>query len=121
MNKAAQIILFLFTGLIAFIFFVLLFFPLDTVIGHFLAKVEEVTKNQYSISVSEIDASLIFDTEFSDFRVFEKGKEIFYVPNLEVGFSLFSFLGDNTDVVLTPTIKKEKYKAVSHLRSKGQL
>ncbi len=108
MNKAAQIILYLFTGLIALIFFILLFFPLDTVIGHFLAKVEEVTKNQYSVSVSEIDASLIFDTEFSDFRVFEKGKEIFYVPNLEVGFSLFSFLGENTDVSFDANYKEGK-------------
>ena len=106
MNRTAQIILYVFSGLIAYVFFVIMVFPLDTMISHFLSKLEEETKGDLRISVSEIDASLLFDSEFKDFRVFKSDKEIFFTPKLSVSMSPLSMLGEVIDVGFEADYKK---------------
>lgn len=98
MNRTLQILLNVVVGVVALIFFVILLFPLDSVISHYLANLEKQTKGEYRISISNIDASLIFDTKFEDFRLYQKGKEVFYAPTIEAGISLFSLLSSAINV-----------------------
>ncbi len=92
MNKTTQFILNLIVGFTSFVFFVILLFPLDAMIGHYLAQMETLTKGEWRIGVSSIDASLVFDTEFKDFHLFKKGKEIFSAPTVSADVSLFSLV-----------------------------
>jgi type II secretion system protein N len=98
MNRTAQVILNIIIGLASFVFFVILMFPLDSVISHYLANLEKETKGEFRLSVSEIDASLLFDSEFKDFRLFQKGKEVFYAPKVKAGISLFALLSSSVNV-----------------------
>ena len=106
MNKTAQIILNLIVGLVSFLFFALLMFPLDSMIGHFLSKLEDSTKGEWKVSVSDIDASLLFDTEFKDFRLFQRGKEIFHAPRIEAGVSLLPLISGNVNLRFTANYNK---------------
>lgn len=105
MNKTLQILLNIIAGVVALVFFVILLFPLDSVISHYLANLEKQTKGQYRISVSSIDASLIFDTQFEDFRLYQKGKEVFYAPTIKAGISLFSLLSSTINVSFDASYK----------------
>jgi type II secretion system protein N len=119
MNRTAQIILYILTALIAFVFFVVLLFPLDSVIGYYLGGIEKATKGVYRVSVSEIDASLVFDTQFSNFRVYENGVEIFSVPKLEIGFSLFSLLGETKSLSFEAYFKKGEIDGRFSINNQG--
>jgi len=97
-------------------------FPLDTMISHFLSKLEEETKGDLRISVSEIDASLLFDSEFKDFRVFKSDKEIFFTPKLSVSMSPLSMLGEVIDVGFEADYKKGDIAGrISLSQKKGQV
>ena len=74
-------------------------------IGHHLANLANETQNKYSVSVSEIDASLIFDTKFTNFSIYSEGRQIFHVPKLNVSFSLFSLLSESTTLNFTALYK----------------
>lgn len=106
MNKTAQIILNLIVGIVSLVFFVLMMFPLDSMIGHFLSQLESSTKGQWKVSVSEIDASLLFDTDFEDFRLYNKGKEIFYAPKISAGVSLLPLISGNVNLRFTANYRK---------------
>lgn len=122
MNRTAQIILSIFAGILAYVFFVLFFFPLDAVIGHFLAKMEEETKGEWRVAVNRIDSSLLFGTDFFDFRVFKTGKEIFYTPKLSVGASPLAFLGDDIAVSFAATYKDGEISGRAQLKqNKSQI
>lgn len=92
MNRTAQILLNVIVGIFAFVFFLLVMFPLDTAIGHFLQQEEANSKGRTKIQVAQIDASLIFDSVFKDFRVIQNGEEVFYTPELRVDISLLPLL-----------------------------
>lgn len=106
MNKTAQILINIIVGIFAFIFFVILLFPLDSVISHYLAKLEKETKGEYRISISSLDASLIFDTTFKDFRLYQKGKEIFFAPTIDAGISIFALLSNSINVDFSAEYKR---------------
>ncbi|EKD52002.1 MAG: hypothetical protein ACD_62C00135G0007 [uncultured bacterium] len=120
MNRTVQIIVYVFTLVVAFVGFVVLLFPLDTVIGHFLAQVEEDTAGKYRVVVADIDGSLIFDSHFKNFRVYQQGREILSVPELDVGFSLFSLLGDNKTVGFDAVFEKGEVSGKVALSTKGK-
>jgi type II secretion system protein N len=100
MNKTLQITLNIMAVLAAIIFFTLLFFPLEAAISHGLSRIETETKGKgdWRVSVSKINASLIFDTKFEDFRVFQNDVEVFFAPVLKVDTSLFSLVSGKIDV-----------------------
>lgn len=108
MNKTLQIALNIIAVLASIIFFTLVLFPLDAAISHGLARVETQTKGKgdWRVSVSKIDASLIFDTQFEDFRIFQKDVEVFSAPILSVDTSLFSLLSGKVNVEFTAEYKK---------------
>lgn len=92
MNKTAQILLNVIVGIFAFVFFLLMVFPLDTAIGHYLQNIEAQNKGKVKIQVGQIDPSLIFDTVFKDFRVVVDGEEVFFTPELTVDFALLPMI-----------------------------
>lgn len=108
MPKTAQIILNLIVGLVSLVFFIILLFPLDSMISHFLADIERQTKGRENIriSVSNIDASLVFDTEFENLRIFQKDKEIFYAPKVSAGISLLPLISETISVRFAAEYRK---------------
>lgn len=106
MNKTAQIILNILVGLVSLFFFTLLMFPLDSMIGHFLTELEEKSKGEWKISVSEIDSSLLFDSEFKNFKLFQKGKEIFHAPSISAGVSLLPLISGDVNLRFTANYRK---------------
>lgn len=100
MNKTLQIVFNIVVILASIIFFTLVFFPLDAAISHGLSRIETQTKGKgdWRVSVSQIDASLIFDTKFEDFRIFQNDVEVFSAPKLRVDTSLLSLISGQVDV-----------------------
>lgn len=98
MNKTTQFILNIIVGFTSLVFFVILLFPLDAMIGHYLEQMEKSTKGSWRISVSNIDSSLIFDTQFKDFHLYKDGKEVFAAPVVSADISLFSLISGTVNL-----------------------
>ncbi|MBF0106457.1 MAG: type II secretion system protein GspN [Deltaproteobacteria bacterium] len=100
MNRTAQVILNLIVGLVSFVFFIVYLFPLDAMIGHYLAEIEEQTKGKQNlkIEVASIDASLIFDTVFQEFRLYQNNEEVFYAPKVSAGISLMPLISGSLNL-----------------------
>lgn len=93
MNKPTQIILNIFVGILSLLIFLVLLFPADAAISHFLANLEKQSgKDGWRIAVANVDASLFFDTHFENLRVYKGNDEVFSAPKVSVGFSMFPLL-----------------------------
>lgn len=102
MSKAFKILVTIVAGLSAFVFFVLLFFPLDSIVSHHLANLETLTGGQYRITIEKMEPSLVFDSEFKGIKVFKndgKGSfdEVFSSEEIKMGISLFSLISQTVD------------------------
>lgn len=106
MNRLTQIILYAVVGLVTYIFFVIVLFPLDSIISDRLADIERQTRGRFRVSVAAIDASLIFDTKFADFRLFMDDQEVFGAPRVSVGLSLFPLISGTVNVRFTADYKR---------------
>ena len=110
MNRTLQIALNIVVGVVAFIFFLVLVFPLDAVVGHYLANLESLTKGHYRLVIGEMDASLLFDSEFLDFKLEQKQGENFVeiveIPKLKVGISLMALLSRSANLHFNAEFKK---------------
>jgi len=113
MNRSLQIILSLIIAVVSFLFFLILFFPLDTLISHQLANIESQTKGMYRVSVSDMETSLLFDSKFKDFRVEKKEtegfQELFSAPEVRVGISLISLLSQKLNLRFLASFKKGSF------------
>lgn len=109
MNRASQIALYIVVGLATLVFFILYFFPLDAVISDSLANMEKLTQGEYRITISQMEPSLIFDSEFKDFRVWQKSKtgseEIFFAPRIKARVALLALLSGSLNASLTAYYK----------------
>lgn len=111
MNNSLKILLTLVTMVVSYVFFLLLEFPLDAVVGHYLARVEAQTKGAYRVSVSpDMQTSLLFNSTFNNFMV-EKNVEghfqpLFSAPKINVGFSFLSLLSGATNVSFEAKLTK---------------
>lgn len=109
MNRSLQIILSLIVAVVSFLFFLILFFPLDALINHELADIESQTKGMYRVSVSEMDTSLLFDSKFKNFRIEKKEQggfqELFSAPEVRVGISLASLLSQRLNLRFLASFK----------------
>lgn len=109
MNRVSQIALYIVVAMATFVLFVLYFFPLEAVISDSLANMEKLTKGEYRITISQMEPSLIFDSEFKDFRVLQKSKtgseEIFFAPRIKARVSLLSLLSGSLNASLTAYYK----------------
>lgn len=95
MNKTLSTLVYVLVFLVSFVFFVIWFFPFDTVVGDYMAGIEDLTDGQYRIMVSKREINLIFDSEVKDLHVQKRQEEgsfrdIFYASELKFGFSLLS-------------------------------
>lgn len=110
MNRTLQIALNLVTGVVAFLFFVVMLFPLDTVVSHYLANLESWTGGRYRVMISEMDTSLLFDSEFRGLRVEQKGEEGFVevlnIPRVRVGLSLLALFSKSARLKFESDFKK---------------
>lgn len=110
MNRTFQTILAVVVGAVAFVFFVVVLFPLDTAVSHNLAKVEALTGGRFRVVISEMDTSLVFDSEFRGLRVEQKqGQgfvEILNVPRLKVGLSLWALLSRSASLRFVAEFEK---------------
>ncbi|MCP5464606.1 MAG: type II secretion system protein GspN [Deltaproteobacteria bacterium] len=103
MKKTAQLFLNIVVGIAAFLFFLIVLFPLDDVLSHYLATLEDVTKSgpKLSVAVSDIDASLFFESEFKDFHLYQNRSEVFSAPSISLGVSWFSLLAGAPSIHFT--------------------
>lgn len=95
MNKTLSTLVYALVFVVSFVFFVIWFFPFDTVVGDYMAGIEDLTDGQYRIMVSQREINLIFDSEVKDLHVQKRQEEgsfrdIFYASELKFGFSLLS-------------------------------
>lgn len=102
MSKILKILLTFLLGVISFLFFVLLFFPLDSIFSHYLANIEKLSQGQYRILVKDMEPSLIFDSRFKGVTIFQKGEsgfeEIFSSPQIDANISLFALITQKVDL-----------------------
>lgn len=109
MAKSFQIIVAVITGIAAFVFFSLLYFPLDAVVGHMLANLENDTKGRYRVSYANLDPSLIFDSTFEDFRLEQKTgdayEEVIFAQHLKIGLSLIVLVSGTVDTRFEASLK----------------
>jgi type II secretion system protein N len=105
-----QILLSIIVGAASLVFFVLLDFPLDAVVGHYMAGIETQTRGAYRVSYSRMQPSLIFDSVFDDFRLEQKNKdsyeEVFYAKSIEIGLSLFSLMSKTLNATFTAQLPR---------------
>lgn len=108
MNRTAQIILNVVVGLVSLVFFVIVLFPLDSMISHYLSDLERQSqgKDGWRVTVSNIDASLIFDTEFGDLRLYRGSDVVFYAPRVSVGLSLLPLVSGTVNVSFKADYKR---------------
>lgn len=106
MNKSLQILLCIIVGLTTYIFFLLLYFPLDAIIGDTLSA----NQGGYRITYSTMEPSLIAPTVIHDFRLEEKNQgafsEVFSAEQIDIAFSLFSLLSGSPNVHFESKLKK---------------
>lgn len=102
MSKTIKIFIAFLLGVVSFVFFLLLFFPLDSIFNHYLANLENITGGQYKITVKDMKPSLIFDSEFKGLQVFQKTEsgfeEIFSSSKIDVDISLFALITQTVDL-----------------------
>lgn len=101
MNKLIQWFLIATAGIFFFFFFVVLYFPFDLVIQHYLSSLTAQTKGEYRVAIGEIDPGVVFKTRFTKVQVYKKtsGVErlILDVPEMKVGVSYLSLLAGNLE------------------------
>ena len=102
MSRTFKTILMFLVGVLSFVFFLLMAFPLDSILGHFLASVEDQTKGEYRITVKKMHPSLLFASELEDVVIAKKSDHgftnIFTAKNLEINISLLSLISKTIDV-----------------------
>lgn len=110
MNRTLQIALNLVAGVLAFLFFVVMLFPLDTAVSHYLANLESWTGGRYRVMISEMDTSLLFDSEFRGLRVEQKEgdgfTEVLHVPRVRLGLSLLALFSKSAHLKFDTDFKK---------------
>lgn len=96
MNKFGQWILNLLVGLFAFLFFLVLLFPLESMIRQSITKLEMQNKGKYRIEIKKISPSLFFKSKFEDITVTEKtssgDKVVLKLKELRLGVKYFALL-----------------------------
>ena len=96
MNKMVQWVLNLTAGIFFFVFFLFLFFPFESLIQNFLAKIEARTNGAYRITVGKIEAGVIFKSVFKDFQLHQMAgghdEVLLDFPEVKVGLSYLPML-----------------------------
>lgn len=102
MSRTLQNILIAVAGVVSFLFFLVMLFPLDTAVGDYLAKIESLTGGKYRVMISEMDTSLIFDSRFEGFRIERKKgesfEEILNVPRVRMRLSLWALFSKSASL-----------------------
>lgn len=102
MNKKAITIIYSLIFIVSLLFFLILKFPLDAIVGHYLASVEKITQGKFRIMHSKREINFLFDSRFYDFQILQKKgsayEEIFFSPKIDIGFSLFSLISGQYNV-----------------------
>ncbi|HBF13920.1 MAG TPA: type II secretion system protein GspN [Deltaproteobacteria bacterium] len=97
-------------GVFAFFFFLVLFFPFETLVRYFLSQVEIQSKGAYKINVGEIDPSFFFKTSLKDFElVLSKPTGdvvLLKTPELKIGVSYLPLLASHVDASFELKSKK---------------
>ncbi|MBI2340839.1 MAG: type II secretion system protein GspN [Deltaproteobacteria bacterium] len=105
MNKMVQWVLNLTAGLFSFVFFLVLFFPFDSLITGFLGKVETQSKGAWRVTVGEIDAGVIFKSVFKDFRIHQmsggRDEVVADFPEVKVGFRYLPLIAGQVSASFT--------------------
>ena len=102
MSRTFKTILMFIVAVVSFVFFLIMVFPLDSLLGHFLASVEERTQGEFRITVEEMHPSLLFDSVLDGVVIAKKSptgfEEIFATKHLEVNVSILSLISKTLDV-----------------------
>lgn len=102
MSRTFKTILMFIVAVVSFIIFLLMSFPLDSIVSHFLASVEERTQGEFRITVENMQPSLLFASELEGVVISKKSQmgfeEIFATKHLEVNISLLSLISKTIDV-----------------------
>lgn len=97
MNKLTQWVLNIVAGIFFFILFLILFFPLESIVRHFLSQVEVATKGSYKITVGEMEPNVLFKSVFKNFQLHKVDKGatqlIADIPELKIGVSYLALIG----------------------------
>ncbi len=102
MSRTFKTILMFIAAVVSFVFFLLMAFPLDSILSHFLASVEERTQGEFRITVEKMHPSLLFASELDGVVIAKKTDgsfaDIFTTKHLEINVSLLSLISKTIDV-----------------------
>lgn len=99
MNRTLISIIYLIVFLVSFVFFTVAKLPVDAIVGHYLAEIEESNKGEVRVMMGKRKINLLFDSVIEDVHIQKKTangyQDIFYASKLEFGVSYIrAIMGD---------------------------
>lgn len=110
MSKIGQWVLNISAGIFFYIFFLVVYFPFESIIQDGLSQVDQLTRGAYRITVGEIDPGLFFKTKFKKLQVLRNSGGQYEawldLPEVRVGISYISLLAGNVQASFAAKGKK---------------
>jgi len=100
-NSFGKWILNLTVGAIAFVFFLIVLFPLESIIRQGIARWEAANKGAYHVEIKSISPSIFFKTTFSDVNITQTGpagkKALAHLKEVKLGIHYFALLASRIE------------------------
>lgn len=110
MSKIGQWVLNISAGIFFYIFFLVVYFPFESIIQDGLSQVDQLTRGAYRITVGEIDPGLFFKTKFKKLQILRNSGGQYEawldLPEVRVGISYISLLAGNVQASFAAKGKK---------------